>query len=255
MKPLFQHKTAFITGGSTGIGRATALAFADQGAKVAIADVNEKEAAATVQMIKDRGGKALFIPCDVANEVAVKNAIEKTVDAFGSLDYAFNNAGVGTMGSPIADMTEKDWDFVLDVNLKGPFFCMKYQIQQMLQQETKGSIVNCASILGKVGFMGAGNYVASKHGLIGITEAAALEYAPQGIRVNAVCPGFIKTPMLENAGIMGDKDTLNFITNLHPIKRLGDPGEIAEAVIWLSSDKASFVTGHSLMVDGGYTAQ
>jgi NAD(P)-dependent dehydrogenase (short-subunit alcohol dehydrogenase family) len=251
MEKIFQNKVALVTGGSFGIGKATAIAFASRGANVVIADwVEDKE---TLSAITSSGGNAIFVKCDVSKEADVKNLIDKTIAIFGRLDYAFNNAGVEGASSSTQDCTEENWERTLGVNLKGTWLCMKYEIPQMLKQG-KGAIVNNASIAGLVGFQGIPAYVASKHGVIGLTKNAALENAKSGIRVNVVCPGVIKTPMIDR--FTGkQKEVEKQFESMEPIGRLGLPEEVAEAVIWLCSDGASFVTGHSLVVDGGWVAQ
>ena len=251
MEKIFEDKVALVTGGSFGIGRATAIAFSNRGAKVVIADwMEDKE---TLNTITSSGGNAIFIKCDVSKEADVKNLIDKTIAAFGRLDYAFNNAGIEGASSSTQDCTEENWERTLGVNLKGTWLCMKYEIPQMLKQGI-GAIVNNASIAGLVGFQGIPAYVASKHGVIGLTKNAALENAKSGIRVNVVCPGVIKTPMIDR--FTGkQKEVEKQFESMEPIGRLGQPEEVAEAVIWLCSDGASFVTGHSLVVDGGWVAQ
>jgi NAD(P)-dependent dehydrogenase (short-subunit alcohol dehydrogenase family) len=251
MEKIFQDKVALITGGSFGIGKATAIAFASRGAKVVIADwVEDKE---TLNAITSSGGNAIFVKCDVSKEADVKNLIDKTVAKFGRLDYAFNNAGIEGASAPTQDCTEENWERTIGVNLKGTWLCMKYEIPQMLKQG-KGAIVNNASIAGLVGFQGIPAYVASKHGVIGLTKNAALENAKSGIRVNVVCPGVIKTPMIDR--FTGkQKEVEKQFESMEPVGRMGQPQEVAEAVIWLCSEGASFVTGHSLVVDGGWVAQ
>jgi len=251
MEKIFPNKTAIITGASFGIGRATAIAFAERGANVALVDnVEDSE---TLNTIKSMGGNTIFIKCDVSKSAEVQGMVEKTVKAFGRLDYAFNNAGIEGASAPTADCTEENWDHVIGVNLKGPWLCMKYEIPEMLKQG-KGAIVNCSSIAGLVGFPGISAYVASKHGLAGLTKNAALEYAKSGLRVNAVSPGVIKTPMIDR--FTGKKKEVEQqFANMEPIGRLGEPSEVANAVIWLCSDAASFVTGHIMPVDGGWVAQ
>lgn len=251
MKKEFEGKVVHITGGSFGIGKATAIAFAKNGAKVAIVDwVEDNEA---LNAIKSIGGEAIFIKCDVSKTEDVKAMIKKTIATFGRLDYAFNNAGIEGSNGITHECTEENWDKTISVNLKGIWLCMKNQIPEMLKQG-KGVIINCASIAGLVGYPGLPAYVASKHGIIGLTKSAALEYAKLGIRVNAVCPGAIKTPMIDR--ITGNKKEVEEqFAGMEPIGRLGQPEEVANAVLWLCSDEASFVTGHAMAVDGGWVAQ
>ena len=251
MESIFKNKVAIITGGSFGIGRATAIAFSKKGAKVAIVDwVEDQE---TLNQIKSTGAEAIFIKCDVSKAEDVRMMVKKTIDTFGQLDYAFNNAGIeGNKGSTI-DCTEENWDKTIAINLKGVWLCMKYQLPELLKQG-KGSIVNCASIAGMIGYQELPAYVASKHGIIGLTKTAALEFAKSGIRINAVCPGVIKTPMIDR--LTGNKkEAEDQYASMEPIGRLGRPEEIANSVVWLCSDEASFITGHAMAVDGGWLAQ
>ena len=248
-------KTALVTGGGSGIGRATSLAYAQEGARVVVADVNVEGGEETVQLIKEAGGEAILVHADVAKPEDTQAMVAQAVEAFGSLDCAFNNAGIsgGTDRRLTADYLEEDWDRVVGINLKGVWLCMKAEIPQMLKQGG-GAIVNTASVAGLVGIPGTVAYVAAKHGVTGLTKAAALEYAKSGIRVNSVCPGYIQTPMVQ--GIFVENEGFEErVASRHPIGRLGEPSEIAAAVIWLSSDAASFVTGHNMPVDGGYVAQ
>jgi NAD(P)-dependent dehydrogenase (short-subunit alcohol dehydrogenase family) len=251
METTFKNKVAIVTGGSFGIGRAAALAFSKKGANVVIADwIEDKE---TLNLIKASGGEAVFVKCDVSKSNDVKAFVEKTISSFGRLDYAFNNAGIEGISAPVQDCTEENWDKTIGINLKGIWLCMKYEIPEMLKQG-KGAIVNCASVAGLVGFPGLPAYVASKHGVIGLTKTSALECAKLGIRVNAVCPGAIKTPMIDR--LTGNKkEAEEQFAGLEPIGHLGQPEEVANAVIWLCSDEASFVTGHAMAVDGGWVAQ
>ncbi len=244
---------ALVTGGSNGIGRATCIAFAQHGASVVVSDVDEKGGNETKARIEAAGGQAIFVACDVANPDEVKHLIDKTVSAYGRLDYAFNNAGIEGDMAVTADCSENNWDRVIGINLKGVWLCMKHEIPQMLQQGS-GSIVNCSSVAGLAGFRQLPAYAASKHGLIGLTKTAALEYGVKGIRVNAVCPGVIQTPMIDRV-TKNDPDTLEQFKALEPIGRLGKPEEIAESVVWLCTDKGSFVTGVAFPVDGGFIAQ
>ena len=249
----FTGKVAFVTGAATGIGRSTAIEFAKNGASVAVVDVNEDAAGFTVSKIKELGQKTLFIKCDVSKGAEVKAAIDKTVTTFGRLDFAFNNAGIEGAQAMTPDVSEENWDQVINVNLKGVWLCMKYQIPVMLKQKV-GSIVNCSSIAGVVGFAGIPAYVASKHGIIGLTQTAALEYAKLNIRINAVCPGVVQTPMIERF-THGEASLQKQLLENEPVGRVGHPEEIASAVLWLSSSASSFVTGHSLVVDGGWVAR
>lgn len=250
----FKDKVAFVTGAGSGIGRACAVEFAKGGAKLVVTDIAATGGEETVQMIKAAGGEAIFVLGNVAKSSDVQAVTSTLLKTYGRLDYACNNAGIGGPAKFPGDYLEDDWRAVIDVNLTGAWLCMKYELE-IMQKQGRGAIVNMASILGKVGFATAPAYVAAKHGLIGLTQAAALEYATQNIRVNAVCPGFIYTPLLEKAGMKTGSDMHTQISNLHPMKRMGTSEEIANAVTWLCSDAASFVTGHALMVDGGYTAQ
>jgi NAD(P)-dependent dehydrogenase (short-subunit alcohol dehydrogenase family) len=247
----FDGKIAVVTGAATGIGRATALAFAREGARVVVADVAQADE--TVRMIRDHGGEALFVATDVSNPAQVEQLVSRTIETYGRLDVAFNNAGVGGASATTADYTLEDWNRVLNINLTGVWLCMKYEIAQMLTQGS-GVIVNNASILGLVGFRNAPAYVAAKHGVLGLTKAAALEYAQSGIRVTAVCPAFIHTPMVDSA-MEGNDEIQSAITAMHPVGRMGEPEEIAGGVLWLCSDAASFMTGQPLVIDGGYLAQ
>lgn len=251
METIFKNKTALVTGGSSGIGKATALAFAKRGAKVMIADRDENKE--TLQQIRDCGAEADFVKCDVSRAGDVKALVEKTIARFGGIDFAFNNAGVEGITAPVQDCTEENWDKTIGINLKGIWLCMKYEIPEMLKKG-KGAIVNCSSVAGLVGFAGLPAYVASKHGVIGLTKTSALECAKSGIRVNAVCPGVIKTPMIDR--LTGNKkEAVDQFTAMEPVGRFGLPEEIASAVIWLCSDEASFVTGHAMAADGGFVAQ
>ena len=251
MEKIFKDKVALVTGASFGIGRAAALAFAKRGAKVILLDWMEDYE--TFNAIKDLGGEVVFYECDISKSSEVEAIHTKTIEHFGRLDYAYNNAGIEGVTAKTQDYSDENWDKVIDVNLKGVFLCMKHQIPHMLKNG-KGAIVNCASVAGIIGFEGLPAYVASKHGIIGLTKTAALENAKTGIRVNVVCPGVIKTPMVSRS-TADKKEIIEQYENLEPMGRLGNPEEVAEAVIWLCSDQASFITGHSMMVDGGWTAK
>ncbi|NQT48466.1 MAG: SDR family oxidoreductase [Chloroflexi bacterium] len=246
-------KIALVTGGGSGIGRAAALLFASEGAKVVIADIVAEGAEETKQMIERAGNQAISFKADVSQADEVEALVKKAVDSYGRLDCAFNNAGLGPGKSRTADFAEDEWDRVMAINLKGVWLCMKYEIQQMLAQGG-GAIVNTASVVGLVGFTGAPAYAASKHGVVGLTKAAALEYATSNIRINAVCPGITHTPMIDS--IIAERPKIaDLYKRIEPIGRLAEPKEIAEAAVWLCSDAASFVTGHALVVDGGLLAQ
>lgn len=251
MESNFKNKVAIITGGSFGIGRATAIAFSKKGARVVIVDwVEDQE---TLNQIKSTGAEAIFIKCDVSKAEDVRMMVKKTIDTFGRLDYAFNNAGIEGIRGTTVDCTEENWDKTIAINLKGVWLCMKYQLPELLKQGS-GSIVNCASIAGMIGYQDLPAYVASKHGIIGLTKTAALEFAKSGIRINAVCPGVIKTPMIDRL-TGNNKEAEDQYASMEPIGRLGRPEEIANAVVWLCSDEASFITGHAMAVDGGWLAQ
>lgn len=249
----FSGKVVFITGASSGIGRATALAFAREGAAVAVADLDAEGGRETARMVESAGARALFVPCDVSSDRDVRAALDRTIETFGRLDCAFNNAGIEGQQGSTADCSEQNWDRVLAIDLKGVWLCMKHEIPLLLKQE-RGAIVNCSSIAGLVGFPGIPAYVAAKHGIIGLTRAAALELAKSNIRVNAVCPGVIQTPMVDRFA-HGEAQIQEQLIAGEPVGRLGRPEEVAEAVVWLCSDAASFVTGQPLAIDGGWVAQ
>jgi NAD(P)-dependent dehydrogenase (short-subunit alcohol dehydrogenase family) len=250
----FESQVALVTGGASGIGRATALAFARAGALVVVSDVLDGAGEETVAAIRSAGGEARYAHADVSDAAQVRSLVAGTVQSYGRLDVAFNNAGIEGALAPVAELADEQWERVIRTNLTSVFHCMKHEITQMLKQGG-GSIVNNASILGHVGFANACAYTAAKHGVLGLTRAATLEYAARGVRVNAVCPGFVATPMLERAGLLKEQATKTYIEGLHAQKRLGMPEEIAAAVLFLASAKASFVAGHPLVVDGGYLAQ
>ena len=254
MKKVLEGKVALVTGGGSGIGRATALALAREGAQVVIGNRNVERGEETVSLIREAGGTASFQRTDVVVAAEVEALVEHAVKTCGSLDIAFNNAGIeGDVKPTLIDHTEANFDLVMDINVKGVWLSMKYEIPQMLKTGS-GAIVNCSSVAGVIGFPGIGIYSASKHAVIGLTKAAALEYSAQGIRINAVNPAVIDTEMVDRLadGMNMKKEDM---TTFHPIGRLGRVEEVAEAVLWLCSDKASFVTGHSMMVDGGFTAR
>lgn len=246
-------KVALVTGGGSGIGQATALMFAREGAKVVVADTNSEGGQETVDKIKKAGGESMFVRTDVSKAADTEIMVNKTIEAYGQLNCAFNNAGIEGGEGSIVEYSEDVWDRVFDINLKGVWLCMKYEIPEMLKQG-RGAIVNTASIMGLIG--GAGNpaYVASKHGVVGLTKVGALRYAKEGIRVNAVCPGVISTPMVERVFARNPGAEAWFLER-EPMGRFGAPEEIAETVIWLCSEAASFITGHTMTVDGGYVAQ
>jgi NAD(P)-dependent dehydrogenase (short-subunit alcohol dehydrogenase family) len=247
-----QGKVALVTGGTSGIGRDTAVLFAKAGAKVVVAGRREVEGNETVELIRAAGGEGVFVKADVSKAPEVEMLVRKTVEAFGRLDVAFNNAGIEGIWLPITEQTEEDWDRTIDINLKGVWLCLKYEIRQMRNQGAGGAIVNMSSAAGLIGLAGAATYSASKHGVIGLTKSAALENARTGIRVNVVCPAVVETPMADRA--YGEPGTHKFVLGLHPIGRFGRPEEISEAVLWMCSEHASFMTGQSLVLDGGLLA-
>ena len=251
----FSGKVALVTGGASGIGRACAQLFASEGASVVVSDVALEGGHETVRLIEEDGGEAFFVEADVSKAAQVEALVGGTVEAYGHLDYAFNNAGIeGRMATNTADYLEEDWDRVIAVNLKGVWLCMKHEIAHMLRQGG-GSIVNNSSVEGLVGLQGTSAYAASKHGVVGLTKTAALEYAQSGIRANAVCPGLIRTPMVERY-TGGDAETeAQWAAIFEPVGRMGSSEEVAEAVVWLCSEAASFVTGHAMAVDGGFLAR
>jgi NAD(P)-dependent dehydrogenase (short-subunit alcohol dehydrogenase family) len=255
MNRLLEDKITLITGGGSGIGRATALAFARAGAKVVISGRREREGYETLGLVKKLGGQGEFIKADISKEADVEVLVNQTLAAYGRLDVAFNNAGIeGEVGKQTHEQSVANYRAVIDTNVLGVLLAMKFEIAAMLKNGG-GAIVNNASVGGLIGFPGVSVYVASKHAVLGLTKTAALEYAKQGIRVNAVAPGGIETPMLHRFTGGPGSDFFNQLAGMHPIGRLGRPEEIAEAVLWLCSDKASFVTGLSLTADGGWTAQ
>lgn len=243
-------KVALITGGGSGLGRATAKLMASHGAKVVVSDISREHGMAVVKEIEAAGGTACFIAADVGKNEDCVNLIAGSVEKYGSVDMAVNNAGIGGESNAVADMSTEGWLQVININLNSVFYCMKAELQQM-QKQGKGSIVNMSSILGQVGFVNAAGYVAAKHGVVGLTKTAALEYSSRGIRINAVGPAFINTPLLDSL----DAEMKQALITQHPIGRLGEANEVAELVMWLCSDSASFVTGGYYAVDGGYLSR
>lgn len=251
---MLDGKIGLVTGAGSGIGRSTAIAMAREGAKVVVSDVDDKGGAETVKMVTGAGGDAFFVHADVSDPAQIEALVKAAVDKYGALHLAVNNAGIGGESATCADYSIEGWRKVMSINLDGVFYSVKYEVPAMLAAGG-GAIVNIASILGLVGWAQAPAYVAAKHGVVGLTKAAALEFATAGIRVNAVNPGFIATPLLVNAGISKGSDLEAFIASKHALNRLGKAEEVAEGIVWLLSDKASFVTGIPFPIDGGYTAQ
>jgi NAD(P)-dependent dehydrogenase (short-subunit alcohol dehydrogenase family) len=245
-------RVAVVTGGSSGIGRSTAEAYARAGARTVVSDVDEEMGQETVRLIEEAGGEAIFVRADVSSPEECEALAATTVERFGRLDFACNNAGVGGGQNPTADYDLAEWQRVIDINLSGVFYCMKYQIPRMLEHGG-GSIVNMASILGRVGFAGAPAYVAAKHGVVGLSRNTAIEYATQGIRVNSIGPAFVSTPLI--SAMESDPTVNDMLVSLHPMGRLGRPEEVANLVVFLSSDHASFITGSYYPVDGGYLSR
>jgi len=248
----FENQVALVTGAASGLGLATAKAFAESGASVVLADWNEKAVRSAAEELAAQGHKTLAIHCDVADDAQVEAMVEQTVATFRRLDAAYNNAGVQNIVAETADQTREDYDRVMAINLRGVWSCMKFELRQMRKQGS-GAIVNCSSLGGLVGGAGRGTYHAAKHGVLGLTKSAALEYAARGIRINAVCPGLIQTPMSDQMVAAGQADALREMMKDVPIGRVGRAEEIADAVLWLCSSAASLVVGHALAVDGGYT--
>jgi NAD(P)-dependent dehydrogenase (short-subunit alcohol dehydrogenase family) len=249
---LFDGKVALVTGGSSGIGQAACYLYAREGAKVVVSDIDEQRGDETVRAIEDKGTEAMFVRADVSKPDECEAMVGAALEKYGRLDIAFNNAGIGGEANLTADYSIEGWQKVVAINLSSVFYCMKYEIPAILQNGG-GAIVNMASILGRVAFQNSPAYVAAKHGVVGLTKTAAVEYAKQGLRINAVGPGFISTPLI--SGLEEDRKTRDLLISLHPVGRLGEPEEVAELVLWLSSEKASFVTGAYYAIDGGYLAQ
>ncbi|MEB2787198.1 SDR family NAD(P)-dependent oxidoreductase [Algoriphagus persicinus] len=249
---ILENKVAIVTGAGSGIGKAVSLLYASEGAKVVVTDIDEKGGNETVTLIKSKGGEAVFIKADTSNPDDQKSMVEMAVKKYGGLHIACNNAGIGGELAPTGEYPIDGWDKIISVNLSGVFYGLRYQIPAMLTTGEGGSIVNMASILGMVGSKNVPGYVAAKHGVVGLTKTAALDYADKQIRINAVGPGYIDTPLLSDSL---DEDTIKSLAGLHPIGRLGTAEEVAELVLWLSSSKSSFVTGSYYTIDGGYTAQ
>jgi NAD(P)-dependent dehydrogenase (short-subunit alcohol dehydrogenase family) len=254
VKGRFTGKVAFVTGAASGIGRAAALAFAREGASVVAADLSEQGNEETTRMIEQQGGRALAVRCDVTKGADVKAALDRTVATLGRLDVAFNNAGIEPKkAAPTAEYDEDEWNRIIDINLRGIFLCMKHEIPLILKQRG-GAIVNTSSGAGVIGIKGSPAYTAAKHGVIGLTRAAALDYAGQNLRINAVCPGYIDTPMMERF-TGGTPEGRARVISEEPAGRMGTPEEIASAVLWLCSDAAAFTVGHAMVIDGGQTIQ
>jgi len=251
MKISFENKVALVTGAASGLGLATAKAFAEAGASVALADWHEKGVQSTAKELANKGHKTLAVRCDVSDDAQVEAMVKQTVATFGRLDAAYNNAGVQNVLAETADTTQEDYDRVMGINLRGVWSCMKFELQQMRKQAS-GTIVNCSSLGGLVGGAERGIYHAAKHGVLGFTKSAALEYAAHGIRINAICPGLIWTPMADQMVAAGQGEALKAMEKSIPMGRVGRPEEIANAVLWLCSDAASYVTGQSISVDGGF---
>jgi NAD(P)-dependent dehydrogenase (short-subunit alcohol dehydrogenase family) len=247
-----EGKVAIITGGTSGIGQDSAVLFAEAGAKVVVAGRREKEGNETVELIRKAGGEGIFVKTDVSRSEDVQALVRKTVEKFGRVDCLFNNAGVEGSVTPVTEQKEEDFDQVMSINVRGVWLCLKYVIRQMLKQGNGGTIVNMSSVAGLMGFAGAATYCASKHAVIGLTRSAALEFATQKIRVNAVCPAVIETAMADR--LFGAPEMHDFVLGLHAIGRFGAPREISEAVLWLCSEKSSFMTGQNITLDGGMLA-
>lgn len=252
----FADRVAIVTGASSGIGRESALAFAERGAAVVVADVDAEGGRAVASEVEDDGGDATFVETDVSDADQVAAMVETAVDAYGRLDFAHNNAGIRGERHPITEYPDEAWQEVLDVNLTGVWNCIKHELRQLQSQGDGGAIVNTASVVGKSGLPNGTSYAAAKHGVLGVTRSVAMEVGDEDIRINAVCPGYIDTPMIRSQGdrVTTDEDALERIREMHPLDRVGDPAEVAEAAVWLCSDEASYITGDALNVDGGFLA-
>ena len=248
MISLEDQKVAIVTGGSSGIGRVTAIALAKQGVKITVAARRVKEGEDTVRLVEEAGSEGIFVKTDVANEDDIRSLVERSTKSYGRLDYAFNNAGIEEIMTPFTDQKSEIFDQIMNINVKGVWLSMKYEIPEMIKSGG-GAIVNNSSVAGIIGFPQMPIYIASKHAVLGLTKSAALEYAKSGIRINAIAPGGVVTDMAKR--VFGDNQLLETLTSMHPIGRIADPEEIANAVVWLLSDNASFVLGHTLIVDGG----
>lgn len=251
MEITFKNQVALVTGAAKGMGLATAWAFAESGATVVLADINASEVEQAKNQLIDKGYEAIAVVCDTSDETQIKAMVDKTIATFGRLDVAYNNAGVNSIMTDVADLSPEEYDRILDIDLRGVWLCMKYELQQMRKQNS-GAIVNCSSLGGLVGNAGRAAYHAAKHGVLGLTKSAAIEYAPRGIRINAICPGVIETPMVQQMVSAGDLSRED-CEKLAPIGRLGRADEIANTVLWLCSPVSSFIIGQSIAVDGGYT--
>ncbi|HEY3475597.1 MAG TPA: glucose 1-dehydrogenase [Anaerolineales bacterium] len=249
---MFDGKVALVTGGSSGIGQAACHLYAREGAQVVVSDIDEKRGDETVRTIQQNSGDAVFVRADVSKPEDCQALVAAALEKYGRLDIAFNNAGIGGEANLTAEYSIEGWQKVIEINLSSVFYSMKYEIPAILQNGG-GAIVNMASILGRVAFQNSPAYVAAKHGVVGLTKTAAVEYAKQGLRINSVGPGFIRTPLISS--LEEDQQTRDLLISLHPVGRLGESEEVAELVIWLSSEKASFVTGGYYAIDGGYLAQ
>lgn len=252
----FANRVAIVTGGSSGIGRQSAIEFADRGAAVVVADINANEGQAVVSEIEDAGGDATFVETDVSDPSQVSEMVDTAVETYERLDFAHNNAGVRGERYPITDYPDEAWREVIDVNLTGVWNCLKHELRQLESQGDGGAIVNTASVVGKSGLPNGTSYAAAKHGIVGLTKSVAMEVGDEDIRVNAVCPGYIDTPMIRSEGdrVTTDEEALEAIREMHPLGRLGDPDEVAETAVWLCSDNATYVTGDAINVDGGFLA-